>query len=1628
MPSIIKPPFDVKKYYDDLARLFKSGPQPGRQRIAHHIAAPGTPGVPVGTAKAFLRHVSNSYASTLASYGQYNRLARYSDYNEMECLHPTTLVYTVEHGLIPIKDLSEKYTNPKDVFHVYSYDHDQKKIVIDEAFHPRATRLDLTYKVTFDDGGFVIANSTHPFMLRDGSYSQVKDLKCKDALMPFCGDENSFNHLDESRNVSLVEPFGDSWGWVYDLSTKHHHNFAVCGEESWNKKENIKTLRGAVFVHNSMAEINSALDIYSDETCSTNEDGEVVTITSADRRITESLYGLFYETLNIEFEAWNWIRNLPVSHDTPIPLLSGETIPISEVSKKVKLGEDVWVYSVQDKTNALVPGKVTWCDKNYTSDKLVYVELDNGSLIKTAPEHPFLLRDGSLKRADELVENDSLMPFYRRESSKKHSMKGYEMVYDPSAGRKYKYTHRVVSDNITGYRRDSRNSDLVIHHKNFNKKDNHPSNLQVMNNEDHLALHKDHCLAVLHSPEVTKKRLESLQVYLRSDKRRKRLSEEMSGHYPAYFQRYNNSDLRKVHDKTIRSVSCTKQWKNGDLKEKVKLANTLQFDQKCFDFIVEKTEKNRSFLSASKLVKLLLKDEAFMRHFKKINSSFYGKARLPEKTFARYSIINVLVQKVTNKNYYDSIKQALPWVVKDPVYQKYCPKNHKVRSVKVVEETADVYCMTVVSPTGKRDRHNFAVCGLGADGEVVDSGVFVANCKYGDQFLLIDHHPDFGVINALPLPINEIEREEGYDEENPMAYRYRWITQGNKILENWQVVHFRLRGNDNFIPYGSSILEGARRVWRQLILMEDAVMVYRIVRSPERRVFYIDVGNIAPGDVSAFMQKAQTQLKRNQIVDSSTGRVDLRYNPMCNSLKTLLFLQDGRTLSLKDLIAEWESGKQDQWVYSIDRESNKLVPGKVSWAGVTRRDAQLVRVHLDNKTFLDVTPDHKMMLRDKSYIEAKDLKPGTALMPLYKKWTSKDDGHKIVGYEKIYDPFLQSYVLTHRNNVIVTKGFDEIKGKVVHHADFNKLNNNPDNLEAMTWKEHCVLHGASILKYNKSEIGRENSRKNLKRMWETEKIKPDTFVKLWKNDEVRKKRVDRLSLKIDENFIEHCFRILDLYGTGLSTTESYFRGKLNKDEEFVQYLQKLNTSFKNGFSDKLTRGQLQKILKSVGFRNAFTDLKRTWLFKRTNIDEIIKFCENNERNVTRKDVLRKFALSRRDLEEVVTVSGHQYLDFSNTYFLASARYKKKEYKNHKVVKLEWLSVREDTGCITVNKYHNFAIAGHEDCYKGSLKGDNYTTGIFVKNSTDEDYFIPIRGEHSSRIDTLPGGQFTGDIDDLKYIQNKLFAALKIPKSYLGYEEDISGKSTLSQEDVRFSSTIRRIQKVFIQELKKIAVIHLWSMGFRMEELTNFDITMANPSSIAELQKLELLRAKFEVSSMVGDNMLDRHSVYRKIWKLEDEEISRIEQGKRKDKMFDLEIENMQLNPPVPEGGLPPADPNAPGLPPPPATTGEGRDPNKQVGAPNELTKVVKPKEEPLFPDLHAHVYNTKKTAMDPKRGHSEWTRTAKAPFGEDVDPEEFEEKHFKQNAAKLKKLAEDLENSDVLRIARDKKTKKVLSD
>ena len=137
----------------------------------------------------------------------------------------------------------------------------------------------------------------------------------------------------------------------------------------------------------------------------------------------------------------------------------------------------------------------------------------------------------------------------------------------------------------------------------------------------------------------------------------------------------------------------------------------------------------------------------------------------------------------------------------------------------------------------------------------------------------------------------------------------------------------------------------------------------------------------------------------------------------------------------------------------------------------------------------------------------------------------------------------------------------------------------------------------------------------------------------------------------------------------------------------------------------------------------------------------------------------------------------------------------------------------------------------------------------------EDFYIPVRGnDTSTRIDTTKGLDYDG-IADVEYLREKLFAALKIPKAFLGYEADLEGKATLAAEDIRFARTIERLQRIMVSELNKIALVHLYTQGYTDESLTNFDISLNSPSIIFEQERMELLKSKAELAQSLQDQKL-----------------------------------------------------------------------------------------------------------------------------------------------------------------------------
>lgn len=314
--------------------------------------------------------------------------------------------------------------------------------------------------------------------------------------------------------------------------------------------------------------------------------------------------------------------------------------------------------------------------------------------------------------------------------------------------------------------------------------------------------------------------------------------------------------------------------------------------------------------------------------------------------------------------------------------------------------------------------------------------------KYGDFFLALRLDQKLGIIGCQPISPYDIQRIQD-DINRPNQYYFKFTAGGNEMIQNYQIAHFRLMNDSNFLPYGRSTLEAGRRIWKNLSLMLDAMMIQRIMRAPERRVFKIDVGNIQPQAVPGYMQDIIKKMKKVPYKDPQTGQINLKYNiqnllqdfflpvqgnqdgssiqtlsgmqnsfiqdiqfmksymlaafkvpkaflafqegiqSKCFAPYTKIKLLDGRVLTMQQLAQIYEDEpKSNLQVLTFDFQLNRFVPTNIKWCSKTRLNAQMIRVHLDNETYVDVTPDHKFILNDGSLKQADKLQQGDSLLSI----------------------------------------------------------------------------------------------------------------------------------------------------------------------------------------------------------------------------------------------------------------------------------------------------------------------------------------------------------------------------------------------------------------------------------------------------------------------------------------------------------------------------------------------------------------------------------------------------------------------------------------------------------------------
>ena len=730
-----------------------------------------------------------------------------------------------------------------------------------------------------------------------------------------------------------------------------------------------------------------------------------------------------------------------------------------------------------------------------------------------------------------------------------------------------------------------------------------------------------------------------------------------------------------------------------------------------------------------------------------------------------------------------------------------------------------------------------------------------AMCKYGNQFMLLDIDNKLGVKGWKQLPVFNVERIENgianpygaiatqYNNTNNIdtSTKFIWVNENNSQIpfRNWQIAHFRLLTNSLYLPYGCSYLNAARRHWRMLSLMEDLMLIYRLERSIERRVYKIYVGAIDDADVQAYVENIANNFKRTPIIDPMTGQLDLRKNILPVHKDTPIPLLDGRTITIENLAKEFNEGKEN-YVYSVQDKTLKIVPGKVVWCGKNYTAEKLIRITLDDGSHFDLAAEHEIIMRDGTKKRADEVSVGESVMPFYRK-VDKNSKKLFDRYEKVFNPNSGKYEFTHRIIAeTVEKGNDQYN--TVHHKDFNKYNNSPSNLMWMDYHEHHKMHGDLARKIWKDPIKRKSHIENLSKacrgriMTEETKEKISKAIKS-KYDSGEFDFVKEISRKniIEYNKSGKAIECRREQGKKLGYREefkAYNESELHKQHDEIRKIvtakswedngrtnriQKMNIHFDDFIWDSLRDNILHKKI-----------VNRKTMLEYINDKLIGHLIEINDN----KRLENNHFISREVLENRVRERG----------FGTITEYIKSMLKNHKIAKIETIG-GDDVYCMTVvgqngeEDRHNFAIR--------SLKADGSLndSGCFVSNCVDQDIFIPVRDQNApTPIDTLSAAQNLTAMDDIKFVQDKVCTALRIPKTFLNFEEAQGNGNNLALEDIRFTRTVNRIQQAFLMELTKVASIHLYLLGFT-DDLTNFNLTMNNPSTQAEQLEIDNLQKK-----------------------------------------------------------------------------------------------------------------------------------------------------------------------------------------
>jgi hypothetical protein len=573
-------------------------------------------------------------------------------------------------------------------------------------------------------------------------------------------------------------------------------------------------------------------------------------------KIENNLYSqaVYYEPTRLssyyDYESMEYC----IHGDTKIATPDG-FITIKELADKGSDFEFI-TYSYDHNLKRVVPAKAR--NAHYTRDEMTYkVTFDDGSFIITTWEHQLMKRDGSFERVMNLQKGDSMMPFYRKSF---YNNKKYNWIYTCNSNEGHNgwvSEHNLIAK---WFYDTSIEKDEEVHHIDFNGKNNQPKNLQIMKISEHRSYHaKLNNEKLWSNPDFRKKMSEVA-------KRKGKMSwdgKRSGNNNPSYFPiGFDNIIETARGEKTLKKTAIKLNVSYRKVQREIVNSGYCDWQTFLDAYGIEK----------SKFSTAKTKGDVINLNHKIESIEPYGVIPVYDLTVPGY------------KNF-----------ATDTIFSHNTPEISAALDTYAEESTTvdeNGYMLQIYSDS---TRVKSILGDLFNNALDINTNLpmWTRNAaKYGDNFVFLKLDPEKGVVGCLQLPNIEVERVEvgmrgkatsgaamAGTGDQAQSLTFTWK---NKQLEfnSWEIAHFRLLGDDRKLPYGTSMLEKARRIWKQLILGEDAMLVYRVSRAPERRVFKVYVGNMDDGDIQPYVQRFAAQFKKDMITDSSTGNVDMRFNQM----------------------------------------------------------------------------------------------------------------------------------------------------------------------------------------------------------------------------------------------------------------------------------------------------------------------------------------------------------------------------------------------------------------------------------------------------------------------------------------------------------------------------------------------------------------------------------------------------------------------------------------------------------------------------------------------------------------------------------------------------------------------------